>query len=381
MKKSKLNLKRNYDRILSIVVKFNIVLCLSLIAGSSLAQAPFSCILIDPEGAERPWGKCFGDLNNDGLTDLVIGGYTSGGLVYYENPGWQKNVISDEPGFSTDIELFDIDADNDLDVFCVRQNTIEWFENPGWESHVIDSVRCHDLELSDFDNDGRIDIVARDQGEFGHHGDTLFFYKQLSPDSWTGTKEPCKDGEGLKVYDINDDNRQDVLTNGYWFENTGNILHWNEHSFTDTWTFKSSYIDVGDINGDGREDIVMSPSELQGMVHRISWFEAPEVPTDNWTEHIIEDEVEAVHHFVGLADFDGDGNLDVATAEMLQGDDPDEVKIYYSAASGNSWTKQVLSDSGCHSMRIMDIDDDGDMDLFGANHNDRKIRLWVNLRR
>ena len=87
MKKFKLNLKRNYDRILSIIVKFNIVLCLSLIAGSSLGQAPFSCILIDPVGAERPWGKYFGDLNNDGLTDLVIGGYTSGGLVYYENPG------------------------------------------------------------------------------------------------------------------------------------------------------------------------------------------------------------------------------------------------------------------------------------------------------
>ena len=105
MKKSKLNLKRKGDRILSIIVKFNIVLCLSLITGSSFAQAPFSCILIDPVGPERPWGKCFGDLNNDGLTDLIIGGYTSGGLVYYENPGWQKNVISDQTGFSTDIEF------------------------------------------------------------------------------------------------------------------------------------------------------------------------------------------------------------------------------------------------------------------------------------
>ena len=174
-------------------VKFNIVLCLTLFVVTSFAQAPFSCILIDPEGAESPCGKCFGDLNNDGLTDLVIGGYVSGGLVYYENPGWQKNVISDETGFSTDIELFDIDGDNDLDVFCVRQKTIEWFENPGWESHVIDSVRCHDLELSDFDGDGKIDIVARDQGEFGHIGDALFFYKQISPESWKGSKIICKD--------------------------------------------------------------------------------------------------------------------------------------------------------------------------------------------
>ena len=97
MKKSTLKFKRKCDHVLGVFVKFNIVLCLSLIAGSSVAQAPFSCILIDPEGAERPWGKCFGDLNNEWLTDLVIGGYTSGGLVYYENPGWQKNVISDEP--------------------------------------------------------------------------------------------------------------------------------------------------------------------------------------------------------------------------------------------------------------------------------------------
>ena len=379
MKKSTKNLNKKGDRIPAVFINFIIVFCFSLIAGSSIAQAPFSCILIDPEGGERPWGKCFGDLNNDGLTDLIVGGYTSGGLVYYENPGWQKNIISDETGFSTDIEVFDIDGDKDLDVFCVRQNTIEWFENPGWGSHVIDSVRCHDLELSDFDNDGRIDIVARDQGEFGHQGDVLFFYKQISLVSWTRSIVPCKDGEGLKVFDINDDNLPDVLSNGYWFENTGNILTWNEHSYTDTWTFKSSYIDVGDINGDGREDIVLSPSELQGMVYRISWLEAPEVPTDNWTEHIIDDGVEAVHHFVGLADFDGDGNLDVATAEMLQGDDPDEVKIYYASASGDSWTKQILSDSGCHSMRILDIDDDGDMDLFGANHNDRKIRLWVNM--
>jgi hypothetical protein len=355
---------------------FQILFILSV---SSSAQAPFSCVLIDPEGPERPWGKCFGDLNNDGLTDLIIGGYTSGGLVYYENPGWQKNVISDQSGFSTDIELYDIDGDNDLDVFCVRQNTIEWFENPGWASHVIDSVRCHDLELCDFDGDGRIDMVSRDQGEFGHHGDALFFYKQNAPDSWTGTQKSCKDGEGLKVYDLNDDGRQDVLTNGYWFENTGNMSGWKEHSFTDTWTFKSTYIDVGDINGDGREDIVLSPSELKGMAYHISWFEAPVVPTDKWPEHVIDADVEAVHHFVGLADFDMDGQLDVATAEMLQGDDPDEVKIYYAAASGKSWTKQVLSDTGCHSMRIMDIDGDGDMDLFGANHNDRKIRLWVNL--
>ena len=352
-----------------------LVICVCIPAAS---QSPFKCIMIDPEGAVRPWGKCFGDLNNDGLKDLIIGGYTEGGLVYYANPEWEKVVMSDEKGFSTDIEVFDIDGDNDLDVFCVRGTSIEWFENPGWESHMVDRVRSHDLELADIDNDGKIDIVARDQGEFRHRGDTLFIYRQITPDSWEGIKFNCADGEGLKLTDINSDSRMDILINGYWFENTGDMHRWNEHSFTDTWNFKSSYIDVGDINGDGRDDIVLTPSELAGMVYRTSWFEAPPDPYGIWTEHIIESNVEAVHHFVGLADFDLDGNLDVATAEMLQGDDPDEVKIYYNYGSGDSWEKLVLSNAGCHSMRIVDIDDDGDMDLFGANHNDRKIRLWMN---
>jgi len=354
---------------------FHILLILSVFLS---AQSPFSSVLIDREGPERPWGKCFGDLNNDGLVDLIIGGYIEGGLVYYENPTWQKKVISDQAGFSTDIEVHDIDGDHDLDVFCVRKNTLEWFENPAWNSHVIDSVICHDLELSDFDQDGRIDIVARDQGEFGHRGDTLFVYIQANHDEWKKSKILCADGEGLKVHDINKDFKQDIIINGSWFENSSDMLQWKKHAFTDTWDFKSTYIDVGDINCDGREDIILSPSELKGMHYRLSWFEAPVDRSGIWNEHIIEDGLEAVHHFVGVADFDIDGNQDVATAEMLQGDNPDEVKIYFSDGTGRTWSKQVLSDSGCHSMRIMDIDNDGDMDLFGANHNDRIIRLWVN---
>ncbi len=363
-----------------IMRKKSLILCtvLFMYVQFTSGQSEFTYVSIDSEGADRPWGKCFGDLDNDGLTDLIVGGYVSGGLVYYKNPGWEKRLISDQSGFSTDIEVFDLDGDHDLDLFCVRENTLEWFENPGWTSHIIDSIICHDLELSDFNNDGKIDLVARDQGEFGHRGDQLFFYEQVSPESWKKTVLKCDDGEGLKVYDLNGDKLQDVIINGSWFENSGSIEQWEEHAFTNTWNFKSSYIDVGDIDGDGREDIVMSPSELQGMSYHISWFKAPENPEDIWAEFIIDKEVEAVHHFVGLADFDMDGSPDVATAEMLQGEDPDEVKIYYNSESGSSWEKQVISVSGSHSMRILDVDHDGDMDLFGANHNDRKIKLWVN---
>jgi hypothetical protein len=338
----------------------------------------FRPVVIDPDGPVRPWGKCTGDLDQDGRTDLIIGGYTRGGLVYYAHPGWEKHIISDEAGFSTDIEVYDIDRDGDLDLFCVRENTLEWFRNPDWVSYVIDSVECHDLELGDFDNDGLMDLVGRNQGEFGQRGDMLFFYRQVTPWSWQGTRVPCPDGEGLKVSDLDGDHDPDVIVNGVWFRNTGEWNGWKETPFTDTWSFRNTYIDAGDVNGDGRKDIVMTPSELQGMVYHISWFEAPPDPGTIWEEHIIDNPVEAVHHFVGLEDFDGDGSPDVATAEMLQGEDPDEVKIYYSRDGGTRWEKQVLGNTGCHSMRIVDVDGDGDPDLFGANHNDTVIRLWLN---
>ena len=44
-------------------MKYYLIVSVILLAGSSFAQAPFSCLLIDAEGPERPWGKCYGDLN------------------------------------------------------------------------------------------------------------------------------------------------------------------------------------------------------------------------------------------------------------------------------------------------------------------------------
>ncbi|RPI43241.1 MAG: hypothetical protein EHM46_04265, partial [Bacteroidetes bacterium] len=223
--------------------------------GSDTGIPGFIPVIIDPDGPEWPWGKCTGDLDNDGWMDLIIGGFRSGGLVYYVNPcrnlipesSWDRVVISEEPGFSTDIEVSDIDGDGNLDLFCVRSNSIEWFSNPGWNSVVIDSIEGHDLEIADFDNDRKSDLVVRNQGEFGKKGDVLFFYRQVSPGSWEGTRIPCPDGEGLKVCDLDRDGRPDVIVNGSWFRNTGNMDQWEEHSFAGDRGFRNSYIDAGDI--------------------------------------------------------------------------------------------------------------------------------------
>ena len=343
------------------------------------AQVPFDYQLVDGSGPTDIWGKTTGDLNGDGMPDLIAGGNGGGGLVWYENPGWTKHTISASGNYSTDHVATDINNDGQTDVVSLTESSLLWYANPGWTASTIENRALHDIEAADLNNDGLMDIVARDQAEFGHSGATIFLYLQISGGGWTKKSFTCPNGEGLLVTDINGDNLPDVVVNEAWFENTGNMDAWTQNTYTSAWTHDDAYIAYGDINNDGRKDLVLSPAELRGEFYHLSWFEHPVGHTGTWTEHIIENNIEAVVHFVGTADFNNDGWNDIATAEMEQGTDPDEVKILYNPGSGgSSWDQQVLATTGSHSMKIVDIDNDGDPDLYGANWQGNDVELWIN---
>ena len=126
---------------------------------------------------------------------------------------------------------------------------------------------------------------------------------------------------------------------------------------------------VGDLNGDTHPDQIPDGEGLcladidrdkdQDVVIGRYWFENPG----------------------DIADFDQDGRLDVATAEMQQGTDPDEVSVYLNLGGGKKWAKNVISTNGSHSMRIVDVDGDGRPDLYGANwHGATVVELWKNMK-
>jgi len=339
------------------------------------------------DSIKNPWAKIIADIDKDGFADIVIGGQT-GPLAWYKYPQWTKAVIADGGYRTVDGEAGDVDGDGDLDIVM---GGLIWYENPlpksspagkPWTVHRVADHRTHDIELADLDRDGRLDIVSRDQSDFGAKaGDKVYLWRQGAGDQWSHKIIECPHGEGLALGDIDRDGDQDVVIGGLWFENDGRILDgaWQAHRFGD-W-HPSASVEVADINADGRPDVVLSPSELKGNWYRLSWFEAPPDPKQGgWTEHVMVDRIECVIHGLATGDFDGDGSIDIATSEMHQGEDPDEVVVFLNRGKGARWDKLLLSNQGSHCLQAGDIGSDGDMDIMGANWSGsfQPVELWEN---
>lgn len=363
------------------------VLLILLNCSISIADVPFNHVVLDNEGPKDPWAKILGDINKDGFLDVIIGG-RNGPLVWYCYPNWTKTIIS-KGGYKTvDGEAGDVDGDGDLDIVM---GGLIWYENPLpddspakeiWKAHKIANHPTHDIELGDLDGDGYLDIVTRDQSEFGHKaGNKIHIWRQDGTNSWTERIIDCPHGEGIVLGDIDKDGDPDIVIGGIWFENTRDIMKgtWSAHQFA-SW-HPSATVQIADINTDNLPDVVLSPSELKGNFYKISWFEAPLDPKERkWSEHIIAEPIECVIHGLVTADINGDGEMDVVSSEMHQGDDPDEVTVYINENKGLSWNKQIVSTRGSHYIRVGDIGNDGDMDIIGANWSGdyQPIEIWEN---
>jgi hypothetical protein len=370
---------------LKLIVAIVIPVCTCLLTvGQDIS---FERIIVDDQGPQDPWAKILADIDGDGQLDVAIGG-REGPLVWYRFPDWKKALVAVAGYDTVDGEAGDIDGDGDPDLIL---GGLYWYENPrsksgfqdAWRVHQIAEHGTHDVELADLDGDGDLDVITRDQSAFSDpRGNEIHVWLQEAPDSWKHAMLSCIHGEGIRVADLDGDEDSDIIINGFWFENRGkplDVQDWKKHKITN-WHHSSS-VAVGDVNRDDRNDVILVPSELQGESFTIAWYEAVNFATNHWIEHIIEPEVETVYHSLQVADMDGDGLLDIVTAQMHQGVNPDEVMIYLNQNGGESWDRRVISTKGSHGLQVADVDGDGRPDVMGANWSGpyQPIELWKNV--
>lgn len=347
-----------------------------------------------------------GDIDRDGFNDIAAVDYPM--LVWYEYPNWEKHLVVDISKFadyttyrSCDMELADIDGDGDLDIVGRigkpeddRYGINCWFENPGpgnrpsegrWKRHDIgESYYTKDLEAADLNGDGELDVVARTLNA------KLHVYLQEGS-SWKERVLEITHHDGMDIADMDRDGDPDVVLNGYWMETPDDPLAgtWIKHDFDKKWYTqktgqKGAWYDnnckvaVADMNADGCPDIIIDQAEDKG--YPVSWYQAPADPKNGkWIEHVI-GQVDKCHS-LKVADFDNDGDLDVLAAEMpnMAQEAPHPVTIFVNQGDSLAWEKQVLADYGNYSAQTGDIDNDGDVDIIGLrNHNRAPIEMWRN---
>lgn len=374
--------------------KIMIVGAATLAAGGVCAQAAADASLADLrfERVEVSGGsgdvKLIGDINGDGLLDLVLGGLPGDDLVWFAWPSLQASVIARAlTEFTTDGALADVDADGDLDLIAADGplgDNLVWFENlrpradPArgeWALHAIGAAGdwIKDVESADFDGDGRMDVAARTRG-----GLAIFFGRAVDH-RWSVTRLTgfTLGEEGMASGDLDGDDAVDLVLEGKWARNPGGaavrtLEAWRAHRVG---TFSPSVkAVVADLDRDGRMDLLTSSSE-----HRadILWHRPVGNVAGAWRSTVIAPDLAGVHT-LAVADMDGDGELDVVAGQMHTTPERSRA-IYRRTVGADGWSWQVVDSVGPHNGAVADVDADGRPDIFGSNWaGNLPTRLWLN---
>lgn len=351
-------------------------------------------------------GAAMGDVNKDGKKDILAGAY------WFEAPGWKAHELAKPDsfivngGYSDSFLDFAMDVNQDGWIDLIRIDwpgkASVWHENPKgkagyWPTHIIhSSVGNESPMLVDMDGDGRLDLLCNDPTAKkviwlrcpSKKGETEWEKYTISNDANNATHMYT---HGIGYGDINGDGRKDVLVkNGWWEGPAGGPAKVAKDA---DWKFHvadlgkdCSQMYVMDLNGDGLNDVLSASAHDYG----IWWHEQGKDEQGNatWRHHSIDNTFSQTHG-LALADINGDGNIDFVTGKRYfahHGNDPGEFEpavIYwfeYKPGKVPSWTRhEIDSDSGVGlHVTVEDLNNDGLLDIVTGNK--KGVRIFTQSR-
>ncbi len=336
--------------------------CLLLLAASplraasdSLSLGTFQRIQASPEFWAE--GVNVADFNKDAAGDVVCGPF------WYEGPtfktrheywpadrsfkrrlpnGTEETIPGFEGGLGTNNAYsenfltftydFNDDGWPDIMVYGHPGKDGSWFENPRgrtghWQRHIAyDNVESESPGLGDITGDGKPEIICCSHGFVGYaeadwaHPTAPWKFHAVTPKGdWQ------RYSHGLGFGDINGDGRVDILENGAWWEQPasrdGDPV-WARHA----WQVGpgGAQMLVYDVNGDGLNDLITC---LNAHEYGVVWFQQVRSGAEiSFRQHAItgqkpEDSPHGIvfsqPHALALADMDGDGVLDLVTGKRF----------------------------------------------------------------
>ncbi len=231
--------------------------------------------------------------------------------------------------------------------------------------------------LVDLDRDGDLDFVL---GGRPSKPSQLYWFEFQGPDRWVrhlvGTN--YLSDVGLAALDVDRDGWTDLVCSGVWYRNPGKPREQPfERLLFDPKATGAHDVLAADIDGDGKADIVMMGDERTAL-NGLCWYSIAPDPKQPWTRHPIGPPVHGALMPHGVADLDGDGDLDVLRADTWY-----ENKD----GKGREWVPHQNIPMGrkgpfgvCVRTAIADLDGDGRQEIVIADADiiDSKVAVLKN---
>ncbi|HWV56678.1 MAG TPA: VCBS repeat-containing protein [Longimicrobiales bacterium] len=337
-------------------------------------------------------GIAVADVNNDGLPDIIAG------RNWYASPDFVPRpvrLIEDWNGYveSNADHAYDVNGDGWVDVIAGSFNPTEvyWYQNPGeqglllghvWTRRLLVDTEASQNELTflhDIDGDGVPEWIANSWARNAPvYAWSLQTAGEGAPTMTRHVISEVGNRHGMGFGDINGDGREDIVLGGGWLERP------EGDPFAQLWTFHQDWepieastpMLVRDLNGDGRADLIVGAGHDYGLW----WWEQLEPAADGstrWQRHEIDMSFSQVHA-LHLADVDGDGEDELITgkrrwAHNLTGDpgvnDPAVIHYFDWDPATMTWTRHVIAEGDVGTglqIRTADFNGDGRVDIAVA---------------